>query len=778
MSSKKKVQKEKDEAKAIKCHAFVLESDKAALIRANDYPLSSDSISINCGRPYGALDPLDWTASRAWFNEVPPLTILSELKQYADENLRSAADFSLPAYKLKGVEGDEKQLTEFARDNWTRRSLLAQWERDTVERLGSLTLYPKHSVSFTYSACGNHSVHSYSCSSFTLGAVIRRLIHAHCEWSNRRPAAYPSSAEEKRGRAAAPLDSAAITQHYKPAEDFQKLLAHSIRCYGFVTLKEQKDVTFNYVAPPRNGSDDDELEKIIPRVGSGVRTVRLTSHYDSTYINVCCGKNYYQLHVLDREKRRIKPLSAISNALELIYEDACAREASLLELHVSDEVREDLSQFYSLIARMSATMDDVDADIHRRLCEVSEVNAANLEILEGALFTVVVNGPKRSSERANEAQWLHSIFSLYFNWEKPDEFYASCNATVSSETLQLFLKRAMTGAMPSGRDTTTRVGMDQLSPSSAQDSAAHRITRAETSSPSFSDGQQGNLRSPINNAGTNPVGVGPQTNTPSSCPFIADSFQHVEFWLPQKHRTALRPYPPICVAPVWRERWLQLCSAGWSESGSVTLSVAEFCVAVVLAVERVLQSSASDRNKSRRPSVMFTSHNAACTVPSVVSLLTKPMIEYIQAIRSPSALLSPIVRREAKERAVESVKKRLQACVDEKVSLYALSRSAFDWDKQEAEPADVCLTFGLLSQEYLKQSGYFTVRSVCSELCVPARLLVNGTATQIYAQRHALIGDGAVCEAELGVTDGFDALANEFSAAFTAELYEMSTQTK
>lgn len=755
MSSKKKAQKEKDDAKAIKCQAFLLESDKAALIKSNGYPLNADAISIGCGRPYGALDPLDWTASQAWLDEVPPLSILDDIRQYANNNLRSAKNNTLPAdFPLLRLSEDE--LAAFPESHWTRRELFRQWNRDVVHRLGSLTLYPKHSVSFTYAVYNEHCSMDCSRPAFTLASVIRRLLNAHCEWSNHPPAA-------KSDRGAKDITNPADA--YRPVQDFQKLIGHSIRCTGFVTaLEEQKDVTFNYApSPPRkqNADEDDEIfdatDKFVPPIGSGERKLTLTSHYNSTYINVCCGKNFYQLPVLDTEKRAIKPLSALSVALDLIYEDARARELSLNQLNVSDEVREDLSEFYSLLARMTATSDDVDGNIHRRLCEVSEVNTYNLEQLEGALFTVVIDGPIRPGMRNNEAQWLHSAFSLYYQWEKPHQFYATSFAVVSADTLQLFLKKALGGSsrpcLNTLRVDAGRCLTDQQvwTPHSRPDSSEKNKRESPTPTPSF-----------METSNRSPTGGTPVAERP---------FQVMELWLPQKHRTALRPYPPICPTHQWTDEWFQYCLP---PAGLDDLSVAHFCAAVVLAVERVLFSSGEGVDKARRPSVKFAYHHPQCTVPSVVSLLTREMEAFIQAVRSPSALINPIVRRTAEERGIRSVAERLQECIDTPCSFYGLSRAALGWCEEEV--ADVCITFGYLSHEFQRDNGTFQVHSTGSDLGIPARLLINGTAEQVFPQKHLLLGEGAVRRGELGVAPGSADMADAFSAAFSEELLQMNTR--
>eukprot|EP00796_Vickermania_ingenoplastis_P008385 gene8385-5873_t len=739
MSSKKKAQKEKDEGKPIKCQAFVLESDSAVLVRSNDYPLASDAINIHCGRPYGALDPLDWTAARAWLDEVPPASTLKTVLEYASQNRRRAKDNSLPPCRLEGA--GEGEILRFSRDHWTRRQLQREWQSDIVDRLGSATLYPRHSVNFTYSAgddyCGSESI---SPSALHLGAVIRRLIHAHCEWCNhhrlRTNTAHSAAA-------AAPADAA---KAYRPDRDYQKILGHSIRCTGFVTsMRESKEVAFNYTP-----TAEEALEFPASRVGSGRRLLSLTSHYNSTYINVCCGKTFYILPVLDTERRRIKSLVSISSALDAIYENACEREEALEQLNVSAEVRQDLREFYGLLARMTATADIVDADIHRRLCEVSEVNANNLEMLEGALFTVVLDGPLRPGERRHEAQWLHSMLSLYYQWDKPRHFRTTCYAAVSAETFQGFLKRAMTEPMTSNptlmRNELMRGVADQLSPQSNRADSPDAKAK-ESSIPSLYEGRQA-MQSP-----------------PCSNPCAERPFQTVELWLPQKHRTALRPYPPVSPAPKWREVWF---NESHPPAGCDDASVAQFCVAAVLAVERILFGGKAMESKARRPSVVFAFHHSQCTTPSVVSLLTKQMEEYIQALRSPSVLLNAAVQRAAAERAVQSIGRRLQDCVDTPMALYGMSQSAFMWEGEDT--LDVCVTFGLLSQQFQKGSGRFAVQSVCSELCLPSRLHINGTAAQVFAQKHPILGDGNVRQAELGVSEGNEALADTFTAAFLTEL--------
>lgn len=722
MSSKKKALRERVDAKAVQNQTLLLEGDKPTLIAANDYPLCSDAINIDCGRPYGALNHLDWVAFTDWLDEVPQVEVADQLLHYASENLRDPENQSLPPFRLKSMKDEEK--LKFIAQHWTRRELRQLWQRIIIQRLRSPLLYPRHSVSFSYSACLQCCTHDSSHAAFNLASAIVNLIRAHCEAGNMH-------SEQKVEQ------MASYASAYDPRNDFRKILGHSLHCTGLVThKKEEKDVVF--------GSSSIDLEAALsyddPEAPQKPK-LTLTSHFESTYVNVCCGKYYYQLPVLDGEKHCIKSADSIGAALDMIYDDVKVREAAFDQLNISEESKNDLREFYSLLGRMTAVSDFSDSDIQRRLCEASEVNEYNLGILEGALFTVVIDGPTRPSERVDQSQWLHSLFSLYFQWKKPLDFTVSAVAIFSGVTLLSFLKKRLAKSSESG-STAESVNHSLLPPS-------------EESSSVGQDKQE-------------PGSFLERSSFVVSNAFLSEKrFQIIEFWLAAKHRKALLPYAPLSPSRTWISDWFHNLSSSFTGD----ISVAQLCVAAVLAIERVLfnaSSAVAQTSRTRRPCVLFVYHHPECMMPSVMSLLTSEVEAYIQAVRNPSSLVTSFVRSNARDQALRSVKARIQEAIDSPISLYGLSRTAFEWEKETV--ADLCISCHMLSYTYRKQSGSFQVKSVGADLGIASNLLLNGTAVQVTSQKKVIVGDGAVCHGELGINYGLQSFAEAFVEAIALEI--------
>lgn len=834
MSSKKKVHKEKEDVKSIKCATFVLESDKAAVPRSNDYPLSSDVTNILYGRPYGALNCSDWLASEEWMDVVPPSSIAGELEKFAHKNLRRRNDQSLPKFSLSFqqhfTEGSQ-QLGKFAMANWTRRQLQRQWGKKVLACMPSLVQCPRHWVFFSYSPCStfsdanapprSHCVHESSHSAFALAEVISRIVSTHTEWNNiaflNADSAGLSERQHQRSMAisyASSLESQNLASTgYEPVMDVRKLVGLSIRNLNSlssaganevpVIMKEKRDVSFQLMAS-RKGEDGIEEEenvedntllsdgrrKELPE-NSETEKFIFVNHHNSTHVNVCVGKYFYLLPVLDPEKRTLKSLSALSAALDLIYNDAKDRESAFLHLNVSDEVREELREFYSLLSRVSATPNGAREDIYRRLCEVSEVNASNLSLLDGALFTIVINGPLKLSERANEAQWLHNVFSLYFQWDRPDEFYATAVSLLSLDTMLLFFKKALAGSFSGGRgvsDGTSAIhrhGLRAGSTGCSTENLSGDVGRGSSrSSANIMDAPSitaVGVEGDDDKSQKDPTvsrNVGRKFLNHVCLPGKEKDFRPLDLWLPGKHRIALRPYAPICsLSHTWYlpSTWIPHNSDSrfsFSNSSQNCLSFSQFCALVILAVERVTCTDAlrGDGEKIvQRPSVSFAYHHPECTYPSVVSLMTDEVVEWIQAVRSPSALITSEVRQTTRQHAILSVTQRLQNCIECPISFYGLSRSAYEWEENE-EPTDVCITSAFLTNRYQRHCGPFKVLSAGSDFCIPSRMIITGMAVQKHLEKRVIFGSGIARPGELGVAPAEDAFAKAFILAFSTEL--------
>lgn len=709
MSIKKaqKAQKDKDDGKNVKCHSFMLESDRALLVKSNDFPLSSDAITINCGRPYGAMNPLDWTAKKDWLDEVPPVcAIYPYLQRYVVDNCRDSVTNQLPTSKLEGMNRDE--MEEFAKANWTRRQLRQNWLREVVLPLGSCIAYPRHSVDFSFDSAGVKSS-DLSLSSSTLAAFITQLLAAHCQLSNRQNTITPPPPAP----GGQPLSN--DPNRYRSFEDFQKMLGYSIRCVDF----EPSETT--YEKDVFHGADHELPPK---------RQVTMSSHYGSTYINVCCGMHYYQLPVLDTEKRRTKSVYDIACALEAIHNDEKVRNESLDNLGVSEEVKKDLYEMYGLLARMSAIPHTAAEGVYSRLCEASEVNKRHLEILDAGLFTVVIDGGSSCpSERQNGAQWLHSVFSLYYNWSDSTSFTATLFGFCPLEKFLHFLKVSASISIPDG-DNGRRETIALKPPSLIIEDE----TGAENARGSSQDFQSLTSKAP--------------------------QFQCLELWLPLKYRTALKPLSPIAPAPVWTPSWFR---------PGVKTPFAVFCVSLILAVERCLNAKMlRDPGRTRRPAVVFACYHSECTTPSVVSLMTDEVEAYIQAVRSTSVLLSVTAANMAASRAVASIATRLQEAIDVPFSLSSYSRAAYN--SFDTRPADVCLSAGLFTNAFLSGCGAFSVSSVKSDLCVPSQMLLCAAVRQDHPQKNGVsIGKALVDTVQLGMAEANEPLHSFFTETFQKE---------
>lgn len=835
MSSKKKVHKEKEDIKSIKCATFVLESDKAAVLRSNDYPLSSDATNILYGRPYGALNCSDWLASEEWMDVVPPSSIVVELEKFANENLRRRKDQTLPKFSLsfqQHITEGSQQMEKFAKMNWTRRHLQREWEKRVLASLPSLVLYPRHWVFFSYSPCStfsganpplrSHCAHESSHSAFALAEVITRIVSTHTEWNNtaflNRDSAGLLERQHQRSMAVSYASSSLENQNspstgYEPVLDVRQLMGLSIRNLNSlssegvdeapVIMKEKRDVSFQLMISTNGEDDSEEQEKVedntllsdrrrkeLPE-SSETEKLIFVNHHNSTYINVCCGKYFYLLPILDPEKRTLKSLPALSAALDRIYNDVKDRESAFLQLNVSEEVREELRGFYSLLARVSATPNGAREDVYRRLCEVSEVNASNLSLLDGALFTIVINGPLKPSERVNEAQWLHNVFSLYFQWDRPDEFYATAVSLVSLDTLLLFFKKSLAGSYSGGRgfsDGTSAIhrhGMCAGSTVYSTENLSGEVGRGNSrTSANIMDAPSitvVGVEGEYDKSQKDPTALRNVGSEFSNNVFLPDgkkAFRPLDLWLPRKHRIALRPYAPMCSLPhTWHlpSTWIPQSSDSrfsFSITSQNCLTFSQFCVLVILAVQRVTCTDpfCGDGGKSaQRPSVLFAYHHPECTCPSVVSLMTDEVVEWIQAVRSPSALITSEVRQTTRQHAILSVTQRLQNCIECPISFYGLSRSAYEWEKNE-DPTDVCITSAFLTHSYQRHCGPFKVLSTGSDFCIPSRMIITGLAVQKHLEKRVIFGSGIARPGELGVAPADGDFAKAFILALSTEL--------
>lgn len=616
----------------------------------------------------------------------------------------------------------------------------------------------------------------------------------------------------------------ALQQGYEPVMDVRKLLGLSIRStFAFptsspaslssspsmtrespLTMKEERDVSFQVLNQARKEEEIVQEGSQKGRINHGENSggmegekdeasLAFLAHYNSTYVNVCCGKYYYQLPVLDTEKRSIKTITALSSALDMIYADVREKESAFQQLNVSNEVREDFKEFYGLLARVSATPSRVREDIYRRLCEVSEVNANNLTLLDGALFTIVINGSEKPSERAADAQWLHSVFSLHFQWDQADAFCATAAALVSADTILLFLKRALAGPHPGGNgvpDGTATMHRNGISTGGAGNGAdcvgmgmGRRSPRTSSNTldlPATAAGGFGSDYDKVRRELTSTRNTGGE-DVNNVCSHSGEkAFKALDLWLPLKHRVALRPYTPICsLSHKWYSPsiWFPQSSGShftsnkWAQN---CLTASQFCVLVILAVERVLCMNTFHINKleiARRPSVLFAYHHPECTYPSVVSLVTNEVVEWIQAVRSPSALITQEVRATTKQRAIESVTCRLQECIESPISFYGLSRSAYQWTETE-EPADMCITFAFLTHSYQQHCGSFKVLSTGSDFRIPSRMIINGLALQKRPEKRVMFGSGEMCPGDLGVAPTENELGKAFVSALNTEFSE------
>ncbi|CAD2219028.1 Choline/Carnitine o-acyltransferase, putative [Angomonas deanei] len=354
-------------------------------------------------------------------------------------------------------------------------------------------------------------------------------------------------------------------------------------------------------------------------------TVTTFTHVCSRHINVCCGLFYYKLVILE-DNGELRSVASLRTALDAIVKDAEAEAGKALSTrNVSESVKSDLQGFERIIANLSKLNVDFEADVMRRLRETSDINCHSLDSLEFGLFTLVLEGAACS--------WLHSGLSVYIPSSEADGWTATFRVQallVSAERALQFIHRVVSQA---GEPEVA-----SPSPLTAVEEAKKGRTVGE--------GAEGLL-----------------------------------FWLPEKHRVPLWPYPEAAERPAVQSL---------SVSAGAPLLFPNYLLLLLTATVKCLAAD-------RAPRVCLVAQTSKNTLSSV-RLYSKEIEHYLQVLASDSLLITKDVRQVAKQRAIQSV----EALVEQFARSCADPRVGREEDALvSSEPADVSVSTVFLTRPYL-----------------------------------------------------------------------------
>lgn len=381
-----------------------------------------------------------------------------------------------------------------------------------------------------------------------------------------------------------------------------------------------------FVCTQSSNNGDQATEKLlfhsIRNEKASLKELVLTS-YNSNHILVCCGLYFYRLNVLDENGVAIN-VGDITLLLRAVREHAEATEKALREQLLLPDVMNDLVQFHHMLGYMSEIANPECAALMDRLRRANSVNAAALDIMDSSIFTVVLRNPCEAG--SPRARWYRTGMLL----EEDDD----------------------------GRLLTLR---------------AHTIITDHTSLVDFLT-QVINWRDEHERLGRSSCLLGKTkdeyfVSTPNEPAMI----EHLNLWLPWKHRKPMWPYPQKNAMPSVFP--LEFTTLG---EGVVTFSC--LCLAAVLAVQEVLTPSHGF------PTVLVAFPHKRGGVSSAL-LYSKVVEAFIQSLRSESALVEAVTVRHMARAALQALNTIINACFSEQYPLYTMAQLLLSEGKAEAKDA-------------------------------------------------------------------------------------------
>ncbi|XQJ28273.1 hypothetical protein NXY56_004295 [Leishmania guyanensis] len=656
-----------------------------------------------------------------------------------------------------------------------RDTLYEEWLGHIATYRASPREYPHH-VMFLAAPAVTASAFSMSgahpCQSFLrVATVLSRLLEAYLRRCNEQPEALEQQANER-----------------VPSHVFARLLGSAVYNINFSEPSlEQKDTAFGWVAPPGQGGSDMSEPGVthasvaatgpapVSSVTANIERIRtrqppalprrydalsVVSCADATHINVCVGQHFYKLCVMDEREGYLRDVASLAADLGALH----AHHLSLAHTDVlpgaSPAVRQDRKDVDAMIANLSCLTDEVAFDVRRRLRVSSKVNAYSLDALEAGLCTLVLREvDKRESESSGSpttpvAQWLHSGCCLETSLAHPEQWTVRLQALV----------------------VPVQAGMEWVERAFAQPSHTFPTERTVDDPVALDAG--GAVVDVTNQGGTvqRAAFASHELSTPVG---VYGKVEHLELWLPEKHRVPLRPY----AAPVWNRADAQHPLSNVS-SGACTL--VDFCMCLLRVTaewKRGGHLPVSSTVANGWPHVVVAVQPPRGGAPSLMALNSPAVQNLFEVLASPQLLFAVDARHRVEAEARAEVATLLN------ISWYATStvRTAmkdvlaesrlFEGVETTANAVrsrvDVCVSFALLPRQAAPPSDVSTrapvISRLLSDLSLPSSFLVNCTTQQTAAEAHVRVSHSTLVDAVVGAdAPAAVPLARAFAAALTS----------
>ncbi|KEG14478.1 hypothetical protein DQ04_00441030 [Trypanosoma grayi] len=396
---------------------------------------------------------------------------------------------------------------------------------------------------------------------------------------------------------------------------------------------------------------------------ASVEELLLTS-YNSHYITVCCGLYFYRVDVLDQEGLVVSA-DTIAERLRAVKEHADCTERALRQQTILPEALEELVAFYQLIGRLTEISHVDCAAIMERMRNANPVNKASLDAIDAGIFTVVLRNRENG---ASCAHWYRSALVLEEEEESGVLTMRGHSTLMHSDMLMQFLLQVLCWN---------------------EDMDAMASTRDES----------------LCTANSIPADVNQVIG-----------MEHLEIWLPWKHRKPMQPYAVAQPSP-------QIFPIAVPSEG--IMSFASLCVSAVLAVQRVLTPCEGF------PAVLIAFPHPQGAV-SAALLYSCEVEALIQSLCCGSALVKCRAMRQLALEALRSVGNIIDMCFHEPYPLYSMTKLLVAQEK--AAGTDAVAEGGVLgvvdlfvTVDMLGSSA--KVMGCKSSLVLPSRFALSCNAT-------------------------------------------------
>lgn len=574
-----------------------------------------------------------------------------------------------------------------------------------------------------------------------------------------------------------------------PSRVFASLLGSAVYNTNFSEPPlEQKDTTFGWVEPTgqemsdtpesvvaRNGVAATGSASVNPVADQIVRmrarqppapprrydALSVVSCVDAAHVNVCVGQHFYKLCVMDKREGCLRSVASLAADLEALHAHHLSLAHTDVLLGASPATRQDQKDLNTMFANLSCLADEIAFDVRRRLRMSSEVNAYSLDVLESGLCTLVLKEDDTisvsefpDSHVAPAAQWLHSVCCLETTLAHPEQW-----------TMRL---QALVVSLQAGMEWVRSALTQPLDRVFTEDVANEPVPRDTCVAAGGVADQGATLRK-----------VNPVTHELSTPVDACGNVEHLELWLPQKHRVPLKPY----AAPVWSHADAQHPLPDVSRCACTLVDFCMCLLSVTAEWKRDGRLPTSSETTRWRPNVVIAVQPPCGGAPSLVALDLPAVQHLYEVLASPPLLFAVDTRRRVEAEARAEVEALLNRSWHTTSTVRTPPKDGsapsrwFDGVETAANGllsrGDVCVSFAVLPRLAAPLSDVTTrapvVSRLLSHLVFPSSLLVNCTAQQTAAEVHVRASHSALVDVVVGAdTPAAAPLVGEFAATLAS----------